>query len=150
MSLPRSLPGAILLGFIAGFLGVVIFHQAMLGALYAFGLASAPPFNIQRVGPLGLAQVWSSAFWGGVWGIVLVWTAARVKVSPLVYGAVFGAVLPTLVAWFVAAPLKGQPLAAGYVPARMLIGPLVNGAWGFGTIVVCRGLMRVPILGRAR
>ena len=38
----------------------------------------------------------------------------------------------TLVAWFVVAPLKGQPVAAGFVPTRMAIGPIVNGAWGLG------------------
>jgi hypothetical protein len=150
MSLPRSLPLAALLGFIAGFAAVVVFHQAMLGTLYALGLASSPPFNIQRIGPLGVAQIWSLSFWGGIWGIFLVWTAARVKVPPLLYGIVFGAALPTAVGWFVLAPLKGQAIAAGWVPARMPIAPLVNGAWGFGTVVVCRGLMRWPLFGTAR
>jgi hypothetical protein len=48
---------------------------------------------------------------------------------------IFGAIAPTLVAWFVVAPLKGQALAAGWVPARMAIGPIVNGAWGLGTAI---------------
>ena len=53
---------------------------------------------------------------------------------PLVIAsAIFGAIFPTLVAWFLVAPLKGQPMAAGFVPAVMLIGPIVNGAWGLGT-----------------
>jgi hypothetical protein len=51
----------------------------------------------------------------------------------IVAAAVFGAVLPTLVAWFVVAPLKGQPMAAGFVPHAMLVGPIVNAAWGLGT-----------------
>jgi hypothetical protein len=51
----------------------------------------------------------------------------------IVAAAIFGAVLPTLVAWLVVAPLKGQPMAAGLVPMAMLIGPIVNGAWGLGT-----------------
>jgi hypothetical protein len=42
-------------------------------------------------------------------------------------------VLPTLVAWFGVAPLKGQPVAAGFSPTAMMIGPIVNGAWGLGT-----------------
>ena len=46
---------------------------------------------------------------------------------------VAGAVLPTLVAWFVVAPLKGQPMVAGFVPMAMAFGVIVNGAWGFGT-----------------
>jgi hypothetical protein len=46
---------------------------------------------------------------------------------------VFGAVLPTLVAWFVVAPLKGQPAAAGFGPMAMAVGPIVNAAWCLGT-----------------
>ena len=45
----------------------------------------------------------------------------------------FGAIGPTLAAWFVAAPLKGQALAAGWKLAPMITGLLVNGAWGLGT-----------------
>jgi hypothetical protein len=57
----------------------------------------------------------------------------RLRGAAFIVGAViFGAVLPTLVAWFVVAPLKGQPVAAGFVPAAMMIGPIVNAAWGLG------------------
>jgi hypothetical protein len=69
-----------------------------------------------------------------VWGIVLAAALARLHGAALVVSAtLFGAILPTLVAWFVVAPLTGQPMAAGFVPAAMLIGPIVNAAWGFGT-----------------
>ena len=51
---------------------------------------------------------------------------------------VFGAVLPTLVAWFVAAPLKGQPMAGGWKLQAMMIGPIVNAAWGLGTALIYR------------
>jgi hypothetical protein len=46
---------------------------------------------------------------------------------------VFGAVLPTLVAWFAVAPLKGQPIAGGFAPAAMAVGVMVNAAWGLGS-----------------
>jgi len=59
---------------------------------------------------------------------------ARLDGARLVAAAtIFGAIFPTLVAWFVVAPLKGNPAAGGFVPAAMLIGPIVNGAWGLGT-----------------
>jgi hypothetical protein len=59
---------------------------------------------------------------------------ARLHGAAFIVGAaVFGAVLPTLVAWFVVAPLKGQPIAAGFAPMAMAIGPIVNAAWGLGT-----------------
>ena len=45
---------------------------------------------------------------------------------------IFGAILPTVIAWFVVAPLKGQPPVAFVMPG-VLIGPIVNAAWGLGT-----------------
>jgi hypothetical protein len=89
---------------------------------------------MQPTNPLGVPQIWSITFWGGVWGVVLAALLYRTSSSRLVLSAlILGVILPTLVAWFVVAPLKGQPIAAGFVPARMWIGPLVNGAWGLGT-----------------
>jgi len=29
--------------------------------------------------------------------------------------------------------MKGQPIAAGFAPMAMAIGPIVNAAWGLGT-----------------
>jgi hypothetical protein len=89
---------------------------------------------MQPTRPLGMPQLWSIAFWGALWGVVLAVALARLDGARLVIAAtLFGAVLPTLVAWFVVAPLKGQPMAAGFVPMAMAIGPIVNGAWGLGT-----------------
>lgn len=41
------------------------------------------------------------------------------------------------------APLKGQPVAGGFVPLRMLVSVLINGAWGIGV-----GLILPPLLAR--
>ena len=51
--------------------------------------------------------------------------------------------LAALVGWFVVAPLRGQPVAGGFVPARMLVSVLINGAWGIGV-----GLILPLLLGR--
>jgi hypothetical protein len=148
--LPRS-PWSLALGFIAGFLAVVIFHQSMLGTLHVLGFTSAAPFSAQPTRPWGVPVLWSSALWGGLWGVALAFIGARFKsMPPLLFGTLFGAVVVTAGAWFVAAPLKGQPMAAGWVPVRMMIGPLVNGAWGFGTVLIARGLARLPVIGAAR
>ena len=40
--------------------------------------------------------------------------------------------LPTLAAWFIVAAIKGQPLAGGFAPKAMIVGPIVNAAWGLG------------------
>jgi len=124
----------LIVGFIAGFVAVVLFHQSALALLHSAQLTKGAPFSYTPTKPFGVPVLWSLAFWGGVWGVVLAAVLARLDGARLIVAAlVFGAIFPTLVAWFVAAPLKGQPVAAGWVPAAMMVGPIVNAAWGLGT-----------------
>jgi hypothetical protein len=129
-----ELPRWLVVGFVSGAASVLVFHQGAAALLYALELTTRAPYSMQPTSPLGVAQIWSIAFWGGVWGAILAATFARLDGARLLAAAlVFGAVFPTLVAWFIVAPLKGQPMAAGFVPMAMMIGPIVNGAWGLGT-----------------
>jgi hypothetical protein len=124
----------LLVGFISGAVSVLVFHQGAAALLHALELTPRAPYSMNATAPLGVPQLWSIAFWGGVWGVALAAVLSRIHGAALIIAAtLFGAVLPTLVAWFVVAPLKGQPMAAGFVPAAMLIGPIVNAAWGLGT-----------------
>lgn len=130
----NELPRWLVTGFISGAAAVLIFHQSVAALLHALHLTALTPYSMAPTRPWGIPQVWSLAFWGGVWGVLLAAALARLNGAPLMLGAiVFGAVLPTLVAWFVIAPLKGQPVAAGGAPVGMSVGLLVNGAWGLGT-----------------
>jgi hypothetical protein len=124
----------VLVGFIAGAVSVLVFHQGAAALLHSLEFTPNAPYSMQPTQPFGVPQLWSITFWGGLWGALLAASLARLDGPRLVVAAtVFGAVLPTLVAWFIVAPLKGQPIAAGGVPSAMLIGPIVNGAWGLGT-----------------
>jgi hypothetical protein len=124
----------LVVGFVSGALSVVLFHQGAAALLHALELTPRAPYSMAATAPFGIPQLWSIALWGGVWGVLLAAALVRLRGAALIAAAVvFGAVLPTLVAWFVVAPLKGQPVAAGFVPAAMLIGPIVNAAWGLGT-----------------
>jgi hypothetical protein len=121
-------------GFIAGGLGVLVFHQGALGMLHSMGITPNGAYSMKATAPWGIPQVWSLAFWGGAWGVVLAamlrnWDGPRLVIA----ATAFGAIAPTLCAWFIAAPLKGQPMAAGFVPAAMAAGLIVNAAWGLGT-----------------
>src|SRR5690348_14030030 len=124
----------LIVGFLAGAAAVLLFHQSALAILHGLHLAGGAPFSFTPTKPLGVPLLWSLAFWGGIWGVVLAAALARLDGARLILAAlVFGAIAPTLVAWFVVAPLKGQPVAAGWAPAAMAIGPIVNAAWGLGT-----------------
>ena len=129
-----ALPRWLIVGFFSGALAVLLFHQGTAALLHALELTPRAPFSMQATKPFGIPQLWSITLWGGVWGVVLAAALARLDGARLLFAAlVFGAIFPTLVAWFVVAPLKGQPMAAGFAPAAMMIGPIVNAAWGLGT-----------------
>jgi hypothetical protein len=130
-------------GFLAGVVGVVVFHQGVLALLHAAGALPQAPYQLRPVPPFGVPQVVSAAFWGGVWGVALAsLLVGRRGRGYWVAALLFGALAPSLVAWFVVAPLKGLPVAAGGQPSRLLVGLLVNGAWGVGAAVV------LALLGR--
>ena len=129
-----ALPRWLVVGFVSGFIAVLIFHQGAAELLYALKWMPRAPYSMDAAAPFGVPQVLSLAFWGGVWGVLLAAVLARLDGAKLMAAAtLFGAIVPTLIAWFVVAPLKGQPPAGGFVMPGMLIGPIVNAAWGFGT-----------------
>ena len=121
-----------LLGFIAGFLATLIFHQGVLWLLHTSGMVPFAPFNMTPVPPLGVPQVISLAFWGGLWGILLVWLLGQLNSTGFWLGMIIlGAIAPTAVALLVVFPLKGMPLS--WNPPMIMGGLLLNGAWGLGT-----------------
>jgi hypothetical protein len=124
----------ITIGFIAGAVAVLIFHQGAVALLGALGMTERVPYTMQATHPFGVPQLWSLTFWGGVWGVLFAALLTRLDGWRLVIASLFlGAVLPTIVAWFLVAPLKGQAVAAGFVPMGMAFGVIVNAAWGLGT-----------------
>lgn len=121
-------------GFVAGALSVLIFHQGAVALLNGLELTERVPYVLEPTQPFGVPQLWSITFWGGVWGAAFAAAFRRFDGGQLVAASlVAGALLPTLVAWFFVAPLKGQPMAAGFEPMAMVFGVIVNGAWGLGT-----------------
>ena len=63
----------LILGFIAGFLAVLIFHQSLWYVLNLVGLIppDRPAWPLDPIPPYRVPSVISKAFWGGVWGAVL-------------------------------------------------------------------------------
>jgi hypothetical protein len=148
--LRAELPRWIVVGFVAGALSVLLFHQGTAALLHTLDLTPRAPYSLQPTEPLGVPQTTSIAFWGGIWGVLLAAMFARLEGARLILAAtIFGAIFPTLVAWFVVAPLKGQPMAAGFAPAAMMIGPIVNAAWGLGTGIGLALFGRAPAYSRS-
>lgn len=129
----------LIIGFVAGFVATLVFHQGVLWFLHHFGYVPRAPWPMQPVPPFGIPSVISLAFWGGVWGVIMMPMIERRRGAAFWLAAVlFGAIFPTLVAWFIVAPIKHMPIAGGWKPRTLMIGPIVNAAWGFGTALIYR------------
>jgi len=128
--------------FIAGALAVPLCHHVMLALLYAGGLTTYRPYSLDPTKPFGVPQLISLAFWGGVWGLILGLVVLRARTPRMFWtiAIVFGAIAPTLVAGLVVAPLKGQQVHPN--ATLLIVGLLVNGAWGAGTAALYKLMER--------
>ncbi|HEV8241510.1 MAG TPA: hypothetical protein VGS57_19265 [Thermoanaerobaculia bacterium] len=129
-----------LLAFVAGVVSTLVFHQGLLALLHASGASPRVAYLMTKVPPFGLPQFVSTAFWGGVWAVVLLPLLARWADTSSYWLAwlIAGALLPSIVALFVVLPLKGKGVAAGG-NARIIVGALlVNAVWGLGTALLLR------------
>jgi hypothetical protein len=126
----------ILIAFVAGFIATLVFHQPVLALLHQLGHTTRAAYAMKPVPPFGVPSVISLSFRGGVWGVIMMpvitrWPGAAFWIAAIL----FGAILPTLVAAFIVAPLKHMPIS-GKPGTQLMIGLLLNGAWGFGTALI--------------
>lgn len=132
-----------LIGFVAGFISVLLLHQGILSLLNSIGFIQLPSYSTKPTQPFGLPQIWSSAFWGGIWGIVLSLFAFRIKQNFRYWlvTLLFGTLVPTAVALFLVLPLKGISIQDW--PTNLLpTGLMVNAAWGAGVASALRWLSK--------
>jgi hypothetical protein len=127
------------LGFIAGFLATLIFHQGVWYVLYQihFIPPDRPPWPFDPVPPFGVPSVISKAFWGGLWGAALAPFLDRYR-GPAYWlsWVLIGAVLLSLTGIYLVTSIKGQPIPPLW--PRFLYALLANGAWGLGTALFLR------------
>ena len=131
----------ILVAFISGFLAVLIFHQPMLIILKAIALApdKLTPYAMNSTSPFGIPRVFSLAFWGGIWGLILAVVVTWMRgLGYWLSGLVIGALGPSLVNWFIVQPLKGEPVGGGWAISGVVTALMVNAAWGLGTVLLFR------------
>lgn len=132
-----------IVAFIAGFLAVFCFHQVAVGLLHSAGVVPFAPFSLSRTAPFGVPAVVSSAFWGGLWAIVMMAVLRQAKGPALwLKAAIFGGLAPTVVALLIVFPLKGYGFDVAQLPMRFAIGFVLNALWGIGTVVFLRALPR--------
>jgi len=132
----EPLPWRIALAFIAGALGVLVFQQGFVAILRLAGILPNGAYPLQPTKPLHVPLVLSLAFWGGLWGIVLVLCLDWLRSARRLWaGFLFGGIFPPLVGMLIVAPLKGG--SADWTDwHRLLLGFLINGVWGLGALLV--------------
>jgi hypothetical protein len=133
-----------LLGFAAAAVSVLAFHQGTWALLHAAGLMPPAPYPTDPVPPFGVPRTANFCFWAGLYGAAFGLALPRLpRRAPMWLLGLGLGLLATLVLWFVVAPLKGQPVAGGFAPVRMLVTVLIHGAWGIGV-----GLILALLMGR--
>jgi hypothetical protein len=129
----------LLLGFVAGALAVLVFHQSVWWLLNQAGAIplDRPAWPLDPIQPLGVPSLISKMFWGGVWGAGLALLLARIEGAAYwIAWTVVGATALPLVAMFVVPVVKGQPFPELW--PRALVSVTVNAAWGLGTAFFLR------------
>ena len=137
-----SAPMRALLGFVAAVIAVLIFHQGTSALLNAAGVPTVAPYGMNPVPPFGVPMLVNRCFWGGLYGLALGLALPWLPRAPMWLLGLGVGLCSVLVGWFVVAPVKGLPVAGGFVPARMLTTIVINGVWGIGIGLILSLLMR--------
>jgi hypothetical protein len=126
------------LGFVAAAISVLIFHQAMWGALHVLdipGLGMPPPYPTRPIPPWGVPQILNLCFWGGLYGLVFGLLLPRLTAPLWLCGLVLG-IIAALVGILVVPAIKGNPIGYGWVPLNWVRSLLINGFWGIGVGII--------------
>ncbi len=119
------------LGFVAAAISVLTFHQGMWALLYAVGSIPNPPYPTRPMPPFSVPLIVDLCFWGGLYGAVFGLLRPRFTWPLWLDGLVMG-IIAALVGMFIVAPIKGAPVAGGWMAWPILRSLLINGSWGIG------------------
>ena len=139
----QSAPMRAFLGFVAAAISVLTFHQGVWALLYAVGQMPRPPYPTNPMPPFSVPLIVDLCFWGGLYGAVFGLLRPRFTAPLWLCGLVMG-IIAALVGMFIVAPIKGMPIANGWMAWPIVRSFLINGAWGVGV-----GLILPLLLPRA-
>ncbi len=134
--------GKVALGFIAGAISVVIFHQGMILILGLLGAAGGSPWSMAP-NAWGVPALINNMFWGGIWGIVFAYASPFLPAMPVwTRGLILGVAGNWFIGNQIVVPLIrrafGQNAALfGFVNnPRFWVGVLIGGAFGLGWALI--------------
>src|SRR6201996_1811397 len=94
------------LGFVAGALAVLTFHQAFVEALHVIGLAPQAAYRVTPVLPFNVPTIVSLSFWGGVYGSIF-WLFRGFFRAPLWLSGLCLGAAAAVIGMTIVAPIKG-------------------------------------------
>jgi hypothetical protein len=132
----------ILLGFLSGALSVLVIQMGAAAILHAVGILPNAPYSMAPTHPFGVPQALSSAFWGGLWGIVMVpvLSSAQGEAGYWLTALLFGGLIVGGVAVLIVGPLKGRPIAANGDLSVLALIFILHAIFGLGTAFFHRAL----------
>jgi hypothetical protein len=136
------------LGFSAGAIAALVFHQGLAEIFDRIGIGRHAAFRLVATWPFGVPAVVSLSFWGAMYGVVFALLMPRFHRPFWQVGVAMG-LLAGCVTLFVVLPLKGAPVAHGgalWPMARTLI---LTMSWGLGAGLILPLLQPRPLLRRA-
>ena len=140
----------IVLGFIAGAIATVTVHEIISALFTAYWVGwDRPSWNLAP-NDMGVPQILSDVFWGGLWGALLgLILGTRPQGALSLQGALFGLIGPALIGVFLAVPLltnKFPPFFGGdaskIVPVLVILagfGAFTGWLYGFFQYGQCPG-----------
>ena len=109
------------LGFLAGAIAALVFHQGLSEIFDLLGIGRNAAFRLAATWPFGVPALVSLSFWGAMYGVVLSLALPRIRRPLWQLGLGLG-LIAGLIALFVVCPLKGFSVAHaapfGRSPAR--------------------------------
>lgn len=134
------------LGFVAGALAVMTFHQGTVEFLHLVGLTPQAAYRVTPVQPFSIPLIVSLSFWGGVYGLLFGVLRPRFPAVPLWAAGLCLGIIAALVGMFIVAPIKGNVIAHGGQAWPIARSLLVNGIWGIGVGLLLPVLQPRPLI----
>ena len=133
------------LGFSAGAIAALVFHQGLAEVFDLLGIGRNLAFRLVATWPFGIPAVVSLTFWGAMYGIVLALLMPRLR-RPLWQVGIALGLFAGLITLVVVLPLKGVNLAHGWALWPMARTLILTTSWGLGTSLILPLLQPRPLL----
>jgi hypothetical protein len=142
--------GRIVLGFLAGAIAVLIFHEGVIYLLGTAGYIANRAWSMTpQIPPWGVPRLINNVFWGGLWGSLFALLYAWIPGGMAwLKGLVYGLFIAVISNWFLLPLIRGRYFGvgdtaffSGWDAQRMLITIAIVCAFGLGLGIIY-GLVR--------